>query len=212
MRRNIIVFDTETTGVGIKDEVIQFCGILLEQRDDRLTIAKVVNFYCDTNKHIPQDAINVHGIDNKLLYELSEGKYFEECISSFSEFINPTIPTLYMSYGISFDKRLINQTLEQNGYSPIDFGNTLSSMPVDMKVNSNICLLQLCSQIYNNSYKIKLASLLNKEPLKKTLDLLYNKLKAACKIKTANDTYHDAFYDTVACLVILMHSKLYLSY
>ena len=38
------IFDTETTGLGPRDEVVQFSGILLND-DDHYKIESVLNFY-----------------------------------------------------------------------------------------------------------------------------------------------------------------------
>lgn len=212
MKRNIILFDTETTGLGNKDEVIQLCAIILTQDGKKLKFKDVINFYCDTNVHIPQEAVNIHGIDNKALYKLSDGKYFEEQLVKCKDFVDPSIPTVYMAYNINFDKRLINQTLEQNGYAPIDFGQQLNFMPADASRNYNVCLMEIAKQAYTNGRRVKLQTLIDKYMDENHLKMLHTKLKAAYKIKTASDGYHDALYDTVACLVLLTQSKIYLAY
>ncbi len=37
-----IVFDTETTGLSASDEVVQFAGLLL---NEKLDLVKIINFY-----------------------------------------------------------------------------------------------------------------------------------------------------------------------
>lgn len=213
MKRNIVIFDTETTGLGSTDEVIQFSAIVMTQLDDKIDFKDVISFYADTNKHIAPGASAVHGITNTELTRLSNGKYFEEQIGKYQDIIDPSVPTIFIAYNIAFDKRLVNQTLEQNGYLPIDFGRTITSMPNDNRGNYNLCLMRYCEQIYTGGKRVKLESIMQKYVKADLQNTLYKKLKAKYNIQdSATDGYHDALYDTVACVVIFIQNKLHLAY
>lgn len=213
MERNIILFDTETTGLGDRDEVIQFSAVVLHQKDGHLSFKDVISFYCDTNVFINPDASAIHGITNDRLKELSGGKFFEEQIIKYPDIINPQIPTIFVAYNIAFDKRLVNQTLLQNGYGAIDFGKNITSMPRSNVGTHNLCLMKYCEQMYTGGRRIKLQTVIDKYVKTNLLDSLYVKLKDTFNITdTATSGYHDALYDTIACTVIFVHNRLHLAY
>lgn len=68
------LYDVETTGFTRRDEVIQFSGYLL---DDNLRNEHIINFYAYTQIESNPDALKVHHLDKKLLWELSEEKHLK---------------------------------------------------------------------------------------------------------------------------------------
>lgn len=213
MERNIILFDVETTGLKSKDEVIQFSAVVLHQVDDKIKFKNVISFYCDTNIIIPEEVTKINGITNSMLKELSKGKYFEEQICNYPEIVSPSIPTIFVSYGIDFDIRLVNQTLTQNGYDRINFGRKTSTIPKGGDGIYNFCLLELCRQIYGNGTRLKLQTVMKYHVKTNILDSLYLKIRKEYNIKdTAIANFHDALYDTVACVAIFIHNRLHLAY
>ena len=113
------LYDVETTGFTRRDEVIQFSGYLL---DDNLRNEHIINFYAYTQIESNPDALKVHHLDKKLLWELSQGKTFEEQIFQY-EFLFDAKDITFVGYNIPFDNRLVNQTLKNNGYEPFNFGS-----------------------------------------------------------------------------------------
>ncbi|WP_304427876.1 3'-5' exonuclease [uncultured Clostridium sp.] len=213
MERNIILFDVETTGLKNTDEVIQFSAIVVHQIDNQIKVKNVISFYCDTNIIISPEASKVNGITNSMLKELSGGKYFEEQICKYPEIVSPSIQTVFVSYGIDFDTRLVNQTLSQNGYDRINFGRKFSNIPRSGDGISCFCLLELCRQIYGRGTRLKLQYVMQHHIKTNLLDSLYFKMKKEFNIpSSALDGFHDSLYDSVACLAIFIHNRLHLAY
>ena len=107
------LYDVETTGLTRRDEVIQLSGFLLNKD---LRKEQIINFYCYTQVETNPEAQKVHGLDKKLLWELSGGKTFEEQIFQYDFLFNEEDIT-FVGYNISFDNRMVNQTLKNNGYN-----------------------------------------------------------------------------------------------
>lgn len=118
------LYDVETTGFTRRDEVIQFSGYLL---DDNLRNEHIINFYAYTQIESNPDALKVHHLDKKLLWELSQGKTFEEQIFQY-EFLFDAKDITFVGYNIPFDNRLVNQTLKNNGYEPFNFGSKVTAL------------------------------------------------------------------------------------
>ena len=92
-----IVLDTETTGLNYKagDRVIEVgCVELL----NHVPTGNTLQFYCSTEKHIPEDVKNVHGLTNEFLNRRNSLKLpqriFLECDKFFEEdYLTLTIET-----------------------------------------------------------------------------------------------------------------------
>lgn len=82
------LYDVETTGLTRRDEVIQLSGFLL---NEDLRKEQIINFYCYTQVETNPEAQKVHGLDKKLLWELSGGKTFEEQIFQYDFLFNEEV-------------------------------------------------------------------------------------------------------------------------
>lgn len=120
-----LIFDTETTGLHSQDEVIQFSGLIL---DNNLKLKRGYNWYCDTPHEINKDAAAVHGITKKMLHDLSGGKVFEDRWFTMLNGIDMTEGITFVGWNVDFDKRLINQTLNNNGLDEFDFGRKVTTL------------------------------------------------------------------------------------
>ena len=113
-----VFYDTETTGLTKRDEVIQFGAVIA---DENLKIMGKVSFYCYTQVPVKDAAYKVHGINGKRLYELSGGQTFEDCFLNMPLFKETDI--VWVSYSTNgFDERMVNNTLTNNGLEKYDFG------------------------------------------------------------------------------------------
>lgn len=112
------LFDVETTGLYQKDEVIQFAGFLL---DESGKLMEVVNEYCYPSVSINPSAYAVHKLDNELLWKLSDGLSFEHQFLHHKFLFDDDIT--FVGWNVSFDCRMVNQTLQKSGYGKFDFGS-----------------------------------------------------------------------------------------
>ena len=101
-----LIMDTETTGLGSRDEVIQFSGILV---NEEFKMSKLYNWYCETSVPITKEAAATHGLNANLLHVLSHGYTFEDNWLTMEELLN-TPDITFIGWNVSFDIRLINQT------------------------------------------------------------------------------------------------------
>lgn len=149
-QRRVLLYDVETTGQSKKDEVIQFAAILFNL--DKGKPEGFVNRYCMTDKEIQREAMQIHGIDRKLLIRLSESKYFEYWLENDLAYLK-TIPYTFVAFNESFDHRMINQTLTLAGYEGLSMGPVLRFEEKEKfgRMRSRVCLMQLLRKITGKS-------------------------------------------------------------
>lgn len=189
---NYLIFDTETTGLHSQDEVIQFSGLIL---DNNLKLKRGYNWYCDTPHAISKEAEAVHGISKKMLHDLSGGKVFEDYWYYMMNEIDMTEGITFIGWNVDFDKRLINQTLNNNGLDEFDFGKKVTTL----KKSSDVCSFDLMKAVANllvgrDRLKLEQASKmisLDEATLKKR----YSKLASKFPNVTEKD-FHNSLYDT----------------
>lgn len=201
------LFDTETTGVYKKDEVIQFAGLLI---DENYNLRYVINDYCYTNIPINPEAAKITKLDKSILWNLSEGMPFEKQFKKYDFLFNEPDIT-FVGWNISFDKRMINQTLTNNGYKPFDFGrksnnfsNTTGRWYVD--------LMPGISAIYGanggRSNRLKLSTAASNmkhwtlEELNAKYNYIYNKYGKEYGMK-----FHNALYDSFLLWALFLENK-----
>ena len=114
-----IIFDTETTGLGNKDRIIEIC--LWEIIDDIKT-DNFLHFYFNPQMKVPEEAVNIHSLDNDFLKDkpLFEDKY--------EEIINFIDDSNLIAHNASFDRRMLNnelRRLDQNVFPKHNFIDTL---------------------------------------------------------------------------------------
>lgn len=189
-----LVFDTETTGLRTKDEVIQFSGLLL---DDKCKLLRLFSFYCDTLVDIHPEAERTHGLSKTRVHELSKGRFFEEQFYAIPHLQECTKmkDITWVGYNVPFDIRLINQTLMNNGYSAVDFGrkvNTLSNTGV-----CNFDVHQAVRAYYNRGIAISLSNAVEKycDTPMSTIVAQYKKLLRYTGFE-GNANLHDSLFDT----------------
>lgn len=206
------VFDTETTGLpDMKDrtkknpyEVIQLSGFLLTED---FKVKQIVNLYCNVSSPISEGAYKVHGIDNKKLAKLSKGLTIEDHLANpkYSWLANPK-DIAFIAYNIDFDKRMINDSLENNGYKGINFGREVNILP---KVGStgvyNMCLCKASKSAFGYRRYRKLVDVVS-EKLPYTEEKINRGLNKLCDIFNVSreqNSFHDALFDSQALLLLL---------
>lgn len=193
------IFDTETTGFGSFDEVIQLSGFLT---DEELNPQKYVNFYCFTQVPVSDGASKVNGLNTTVLRELSGGLTFEDQWLKLDFINDPDIVWVSYSKG-NFDTRMINNTLVHNGLPAHDFGKP---MKVLNQYDAGVYTYDAFAAIKRRAFSgvnNKLNTVAKSLPYSKgQLDIVFDKLTDG---KCAR--YHDALYDAFILMMILRHYK-----
>jgi DNA polymerase-3 subunit epsilon len=95
--RNFYVIDTETTGIGKRDEVVQI-GVI--DKNGEVVLDTLVK----PTQRVPQGAINVHGISNEMLVEAPT---FADVYTMLSMKL---AGAPLVAYNMDFDWRILQQT------------------------------------------------------------------------------------------------------
>lgn len=197
------IYDTETTGLTGKDEVIQFSGFLT---DNNLKKLEIVNFYAYTEKPIHRDAQGVHGINKKALWYLSNNKTFEEQIYDY-DFIFEEKDLIFIGYNVGFDNRLVNQTLKNNGFNTINFGNKLNTISGIKTGRHYYDLMIPLSHYLNNGVKMRLSNAVSKIKSRSMseLNVIYDYVFKNFGVSeyAGISKFHNALYDSFMCWVLL---------
>lgn len=187
-----LIFDTETTGLHSQDEVIQFSGLIL---DNNLKLKRGYNWYCDTQHEINKDAAAVHGITKKMLHDLSGGKVFEDHWFTMLNGIDMTEGITFIGWNVDFDKRLINQTLNNNGLDEFDFGRKVTTLRNSPDVYS-FDLMKAVANLMVGRDRLKLEQALKMISMDETtLKKRYSRLASKFTNVVEKD-FHNALYDT----------------
>lgn len=209
---NYFIYDTETTGLGAKDEVIQFSGFLL---NEEWKLKSVVNFYSYTQVAITEGAARVNQMNHGKLWELSDGKTFEEQIFDHSWLFEEE-DVVFIGYNVAFDNRLVNQTLKRNGFPEIDFGKSTCSLKVN-RGRYHFDLMQAMASIFNQGKRMKLTKaveLLTRAQQQRMDQIYDNVFKTYGKSEKLTgeilSKFHNSLYDSFVCwfLISSFHSRL----
>ncbi|MCY4260986.1 MAG: 3'-5' exonuclease [Rhodobacteraceae bacterium] len=104
-RNDVLILDTETTGVDRKAEIVQFSAI-------RTTGDVALDAFILPAGEVPESACKIHGLSRRRLLEMDARPWPEhydaycECIESVTE---------VLVYNLDYDERLIRQTNERYG-------------------------------------------------------------------------------------------------
>ena len=202
-----LIMDTETTGLGSRDEVIQFSGILV---NEEFKMSKLYNWYCETSVPITKEAAATHGLNANLLHVLSHGYTFEDNWLTMEELLN-TPDITFIGWNVSFDIRLINQTLALNGLNTFDFGTKRKSL----KYSNNRNVFDLMHFVAESMYgraRVALATatadtFVKNKDNRGIIDV-DEKFKIFAKA-TKNDpelSYHNSLYDTFVTYLLFMRN------
>lgn len=192
----MIFFDTETTGLKNSDVVIQFSAVIVEDS----VITEMINEYCYTNKRINPEATAVHGISNSNLKELSNGQTLGDVMRKYNLYEGNKV---WIAHNSKFDKKMVNNTLLNNGDDLIDFGLEVNSpIMMNSRNNFNYCTMKNLSKLVNN-YKryaklidlVKTVGSVNNfsiEDIKEYFEYQCKRLK----VSNSRTMTHDALFDS----------------
>jgi DNA polymerase-3 subunit epsilon len=107
---DFIILDTETTGLGKKDVIIQIGIIDLDGNTLLDSFVKPTKL-----TRVPEEASAIHGI---VINQLNDAPTFKEIYPKFTEVISKK---RILIYNADFDSRLIVQTSVQDGFKLKDF-------------------------------------------------------------------------------------------
>lgn len=205
---DFVVFDTETTGLlgSGGHEVIQFSALWV---DEDFVIRRVVNRYCKSNQFVSEGALKVHGLTDKIVDVLSDGKYFEQVVEE--EGLRDLDDVTWISYGASFDMGICNQTLVQNGVPPINFGKLVRTLSFDRKGVFNFCALDTLGRMASNrGSRTKLVKVIDKylgiEKFKSVCSFFrskYNVVNPHLSEGGEEDFFHNAVFDALGVCLLL---------
>ena len=132
--KEIIFFDTETTGLSTKTaKIIQMAGIKYKIIDGKLVEDKTLNIYINPGMHVPEKITEITGITDAML----EGKPSE--YEALTHYIKPFLgeePNLCGYNSNKYDIPLLTRTYEDNGYylivnKRVDILNVARDITVD---------------------------------------------------------------------------------
>ena len=182
----LLFFDTETTNIK-PGSICQLSYILVDSSlKPQKTIGK--NFFFTVEEMSPE-AEAVHGFSLEKLYELSEGKYFED---SFEDFMKDFIQAdVVIGHNVSFDIKFLKHELEGIGeiYEP-------KRLFCTMNYYKNVCRILNPRGEYKNPRLEEVVKFLN------ITDELIN--STASKLFEGSGNYHDARFDTAATYLIVI--------
>ena len=212
-----VIFDTETTGLTQSDEVIQFAGLVVETTSEEekqkmtaegktpknLKLKNFCSFYCDTVKTINPEAQKIHGIDKETLKKLSENYTFEDNFFPFVESLGEQ-PKCWVAYNIEFDKRLVNQTLGNNGLPTFSFGKNIATIREENE-DTNFCLMNAMTSLNTAGKRRKLVDVVASLGYsKETIDKSFAAFAARCNM-SEDLSFHNAAYDVYCTYLVLEH-------
>lgn len=198
-----IVFDTETTGLSKMDEVIQFAGFVL---DVTFNPTSVVNFYSDTQVPITPGAFNVHRLTKAKLHELGKGVFFEDNWESFTDTIRQHQVVWIDWCRGSFDCRMINQTLENNGLPEYFHFPVSTDLKECLKNKFSVFDLMgaLCHKLGKSS--LNLAQAVSMLPYTKSqINYVYDDITRNAPNVDRELRYHNALYDAFTTTLLLKY-------
>ena len=106
--KSVIVFDTETTGLGKNAKIIEFAGIKYDIKEDALVVSDTFHTMINPEEPLEEKIIEITGITDHILQHcLPESKKAPE-IFSFLESADA-----WAAYNCSFDLRMLRQMAER---------------------------------------------------------------------------------------------------
>ena len=120
---NIVVFDTETTGLDLsKDQIIQLSAIKINRNG---VILDTLDLFIEPTVPISKESIDTHGFD--LTYIKAHGGVdAKTALTRFSKFVSGSVLVGHNSF--NFDLPLINRQLYDNGLTPLNYKSAYDTL------------------------------------------------------------------------------------
>ncbi|OPJ60383.1 3'-5' exonuclease [Clostridium oryzae] len=181
----MIFFDTETTGIR-PGSICQLSYIIVDRENGRNSVQAKNMFF--TVEYIEPSAAEVNGFSEEMLYELSEGKYFEDRMEEIHEDFNNA--DFLIGHNVKFDINFLTHELEGCGEEL-----NIKQIFCTMMYYKNIC------KIVNGRGEIKNPKL---EEVVKFLAIDEKHIiDSSNKFFGESGNYHDARFDTAATYLIV---------
>ncbi len=121
-----IIFDTETTGLDLRDghRMVEFAGI---EMHERVPTGRFLHFHLNPGRPMPPEAEAVHGLTDAFL---SDKPKFREKAGELIEFLGDAI---IVAHNAQFDMRFLNFELETAGLPPLDGGRVVDTLELARK-------------------------------------------------------------------------------
>ena len=156
---NLIVFDTETTGLGREDRIVELAAVKCKFYQGQFVMVSCIDVFIKPPFSMPQKAVEINGITDEFL----ENKPGEEQIFPFIYNYFGSFPKL-CAYNSSFDIRMLKAMYERNGkiLNPVlDFDMYKVSKDVLCEENLPNMKLQTVASTYGVDEGIKFHSALD---------------------------------------------------
>ena len=108
--QRLIIFDTETTGIGEKDEIVE---ISLIETVEGIKTGRKLHFFINPEAKITKKAVEIHKLTKQRLKKFPR---FSEVAHKILAFIGTSS---LMAHNAGFDRRMINRGFEKAGISPL---------------------------------------------------------------------------------------------
>ena len=159
----IIVLDTETTGLSVKDghRIVEIGCIELE---DLMPTKNIFHTYLNPERKVSEKALEVHGYTDEFL---SDKKKFKEIADEFLNFIKDK---KIIIHNAEFDIAHLNNELSLVGKNKINKNVIIDTLDIarDKFPGSGISLDALCKRYHiNNSKRVKHTAIIDCELLSK---------------------------------------------
>jgi DNA polymerase-3 subunit epsilon len=182
----LLIFDTETTSIK-PGHICQLSYVTIDaSTKPQKTVGK--NFFITVDEMDPS-AEAIHGFSLEKLYELSEGRYFEDLLEEFENDFRDA--DFVIGHNVNFDIRFMKHELEGMG---IDYEPKNSFCT--MNYYKNICKILRPSGDFKNPKLEEVINFLNitKEQISAKADQLFQ----------GSGDYHDARFDTAATYLLII--------
>ncbi|MBD7911354.1 MULTISPECIES: 3'-5' exonuclease [Clostridium] len=182
----LLIFDTETTSIK-PGHICQLSYITIDaSAKPQKTEGK--NFFITVDE-MDSSAQAIHGFSLEKLYELSDGKYFEDLLEEFEDDFSQA--DFVIGHNVNFDIKFLKHELEGMGidYMP---KNTFCTM----NYYKDICKILRPNGDYKNPKLEEVISFLNisKDQISAKADQLFQ----------GSGDYHDARFDTAATYLLII--------
>ena len=108
--RQFIIFDTETTGLGKNDEIIELAACKCIYHENRFKVFDTLHVYIKPSIKVPENVTEIHGITNEFLEDKPTAQELFPLIQSFMG-ESPVVG----AYNSSFDIRMLSSLYDRCG-------------------------------------------------------------------------------------------------
>ena len=128
---NIVVFDTETTGIDTtQDEIVQIAGVRLAPDG---SIAGTFQHYLRPERPVGREAEHVHGLSDAFLQEHGEPPV--EVLQAFCAFARGAV---LVGHNVTYDLRILSSELARLGLAPLEAPTYYDTLDIFRRYHPNL--------------------------------------------------------------------------